>query len=183
MTYGFFAHEDVRELLLFRQRDGWLQPEDTVLGLFENMERLTAEIALMKARELYPQAHPRIITGNDSRFISKDFREPVSLLEKEQTFTSPAHPQSNGKLERFHRTFKSEHVRQTAYLNREDAIERMRKWIGYYNGQRLHAALFYLPPEDVFAGKMGIRLAERRQKLHTACINRRSCWQAQAAKL
>jgi transposase InsO family protein len=152
-------------------------------GFFENMERLTAEIVLMKARELYPDAHPRIITDNGSQFISKDFRELVSLLEMEQTFTGPAHPQSNGKLERFHRTFKSEHVRQAAYLNREDAIERMRKWIRYYNGERLHAELFYLPPEEVFAGRMGIRLAERKEKLHTAYINRRSYWQAQAAKL
>jgi hypothetical protein len=59
----------------------------------------------------------------------------------------------------------------------------MRKLIRYYNGQRLHTALFYLPPDDVFAGKMGIRLTERRQKLHTAYINRRSYWQTQAAKL
>jgi transposase InsO family protein len=45
----------------------------------------------------------------------------------EQTFTSPAHPQSNGKPERFHRTFKSEHVRQSAYPGRADAVERMKK--------------------------------------------------------
>jgi transposase InsO family protein len=147
------------------------------------MEGITAEIVLMKARELYPQAHPRIITNNGSQFISKDFRELVSLLEMEQTFTSPAHPQSNGKLERFHRTFKSGHVRRVAYLNREDAAERMGKWIRYYNGERLHAALSYLPPDDMFSGRKGIRLAERREKLHTAYINRRSYWQAQAARL
>jgi hypothetical protein len=35
---------------------------------------------------------------------------------------------SAGKVERFHRTFKSEHVRQSAYYSRTDAIERMRKW-------------------------------------------------------
>jgi hypothetical protein len=116
-------------------------------------------------------------------YFSKDFRELVRLLEMEQTFASPAHPQSNGKLERFHRTFKSEHVRQSAYLGREDAVERMEKWIRYYNGQRLHAALFYLPPDDVFFGRMDIRLAERREKLHTAYINRQSYWQAQAAEL
>jgi transposase InsO family protein len=150
-------------------------------GLFEN--RITAEMVLMKARELYPDAHPRIITDNGSQFISKDFREPVSLLGMEQTFTGPAHPRSNGKLERFHRTFKSEHVRQTAYLNREEAIERMRNRIRYYNGRRLHGSLFYLPPDEVFAGRMELRLAEHRQKLHTANINRRSYRQAQAAKL
>jgi transposase InsO family protein len=152
-------------------------------GLYESMERIWAETALMKARELYPEAHPRVITDNGAQFISKDFRELVSLLEMEQTFTSPAHPQSNGKLERFHRTFKSEHVRQAAYLGREDAVARMKKWIRYYNGERLHAALYYLSPDDVFSGRMGIRLAERRKKLHTACINRRSYWRSLTAEL
>jgi transposase InsO family protein len=112
-------------------------------GLFEQMGRLEAEIVLMKAQELYPDAHPRIITDNGSQFVSKDFRELVGLLEMEQTFTSPAHPQSNGKLERFHRTLKSEHVRRAAYLGREDAVERMKQWIRYYNGERLHSALYY----------------------------------------
>jgi hypothetical protein len=71
----------------------------------------------------------------------------------EQAFTSPAHPRSNGKLERFHRAIQSGHIRQAAYLGREDAVERMKKWILYYNGERLHGALFYLPPDDVFFGR------------------------------
>jgi transposase InsO family protein len=55
-------------------------------GLFERMGRLEAEIVLMKARRLYPEAHPRIITDNGSRFISKDFREfedftPIGVFE------------------------------------------------------------------------------------------------------
>jgi transposase InsO family protein len=104
-------------------------------------------------------------------------------LETGQAFTSPAHPQSSGKLERFHRTIKSEHVRRAAYPGREDAAERMKQRIRYYNGGRLHSALYYLPPDDVCAGRMEIRLAERKKKLHTAYINRQSCWQAQAAKL
>jgi hypothetical protein len=59
----------------------------------------------------------------------------------------------------------------------------MKQWIRYYNGQRLHSALYNLPPDDVFAGRLGIRLAERGQKPHTAYISRQSYWQAQAAKL
>jgi transposase InsO family protein len=146
-------------------------------------DRLWAQTVLMKAHVVYPSARPRIITDKGSQFISKDYRELVMLLEMEQTFTSPAHPQSNGKLERFHRTFKSGHVRQSAYLGREDAVERMKKWIRYYNDEWFHAALYYLPPEDVFSVRMGIRHLERRQTLHTAYINRRSYWQAQAAEL
>lgn len=149
-------------------------------GLFESMSRLYAEIVLMKAKELYPHANARLITDNGSQFISKDFRELVSLLEMEQTFTGTAHPQSNGKLERFHRTFKSEHVRQSAYFGGQDAIKRMGKWIRYYNEERLHSTLCYLPPDDVFCGRMGMRLAERREKLHTANINRQNYWRSQA---
>ena len=147
-------------------------------GLYPSMEGLWAEIELAKAKELYPFANPRIITDNGSQFISKDFRELLALLEIEHTLTSPGHPQSNGKLERFHRTLKCEHVRQSAYLSFEDAKGRMEKWITYYNEQRLHAALFYLPPEDVFQGLKEQRLAERRNKLHTANINRRNYWQS-----
>ena len=75
----------------------------------------------------------------------------------------PAHPQSNGKLERFHRTFKSGYVRQAAYRDCEDAVERMKEWIGYYNGELVHAALFYLPPEEVFSTgwEYGLRNTEK----------------------
>ena len=147
-------------------------------GLYTSMEGLWAEVELAKAKGLYPFARPRIITDNGSQFISKDFRELAALLEIEHTLTSPGHPQSNGKLERFHRTFKCEHVRQSAYLSYEDAKERMGKWINYYNEYRLHAALFYLPPEDVFQGLKEKRLAERREKMHTAYISRRNYWKS-----
>jgi transposase InsO family protein len=151
-------------------------------GLNRSMEGLWAEIIVAQAKELYPHANPRIITDNGSQFISRDFRELTTLLEIEHTFTSPAHPQSNGKLERFHRTLKSEHVRTSSYFSYEDAKERMGRWIKYYNEERLHAALMYLPPEDVFRGLKEKRLAERRQKLYTAIINRRIYWRSLAAE-
>jgi transposase InsO family protein len=147
-------------------------------GLYQSMEGLWAEVELAKAKELYPFAKPRIITDNGSQFISKDFRELAALLEIEHTLTSPGHPQSNGKLERFHRTFKCEHIRQSAFFGYEDAKERIGKWIMHYNEQRLHGALFYLPPEDIFQGLKEKRLAERKNKIYTACINRRKYWQS-----
>jgi transposase InsO family protein len=47
----------------------------------------------------------------------------------------------------------------------------MSRWIAYYNQERLHADITYLPPEEVFQGRKEERLAERREKLHTADIN------------
>ena len=57
----------------------------------------------------------------------------------------------------------------------------IQKWIKYYNEERLHGALFYLPPEEVFQGLMQKRLDERRRKLYNAIINRRNYWQSLAA--
>jgi transposase InsO family protein len=145
--------------------------------LCESMEGVNAEMLVLETKEQYPDAKsPRLISDNGSQFASKDFAELVSYLEFEHAFTSANHPQSNGKLERFHRTLKTEHVRRSAYLNYEDARVRIASWISYYNGERLHGAIRYLTPDDVFYGRAERRLAERREKLHTALINRQAYW-------
>ncbi|MCL2436364.1 MAG: integrase core domain-containing protein, partial [Lentimicrobiaceae bacterium] len=145
--------------------------------LCKNMEGVNAEILVMETKEQYPEAvNPRIISDNGSQFISKDFEELLVLLEFGHTLTSANHPQSNGKLERFNRTLKSEHVRRSAYLDYQDACLRMAQWIAYYNCQRLHSAIWYLTPNDVFQNRTAARLAERKEKLHNAYINRQEYW-------
>jgi transposase InsO family protein len=147
--------------------------------LCENMQGINAEILLAETSELYPEAkNPRLISDNGSQFISKDFEELVVFLEFGHTLTSANHPQSNGKLERFNKTLKTEHVRRSAYLNYQDASVRMAQWIAYYNSQRLHSAIWYLTPNDVFNGRTSVRLAERKEKLHTACIKRQEYWRS-----
>ena len=54
--------------------------------------------------------------------------------------------------------------------------EKMAQWIDFYNNGRLHGALLYLTPADYFEGRKESRLAERREKLHTADINRKAYW-------
>jgi len=145
--------------------------------LFMTMETWTVQTVIQKAKEQYPHAKPRLITDNGSQFVSKDFKELMTLLEMRHTFIRPAHPQSNGKLERFHRTLKTEEVRMSAYFDYEDARIRLGEWIRYYNEVRLHSAIYYLTPKEVFEGKTEKRLAERREKLYTANINRRAFWE------
>jgi transposase InsO family protein len=149
--------------------------------LCDTMEGINAEVLATETKELYPEAKaPRLISDNGSQFISKDFKELLIVLEIGHTFTRANHPQSNGKLERFHRTLKTEHTRRSAYVDDADARVRMALWLAYYNSERLHSALGYLTPDDVFYGRSDSRLAERREKLHTARINRQEYWQALA---
>ena len=148
--------------------------------LCENMEGINAEILVAQTKELYPEAkNPRLISDNGSQFISKDFKELLVLLEIGHTLASANHPQSNGKLEMLNRTLKTEHVRRSAYLDYQDACVRMAEWIAYYNSQRLHSAIWYLTPNDVFYGRTTKRLAERKEKLHNAFIKRQEYWQTQ----
>jgi transposase InsO family protein len=150
--------------------------------LCENMEGINAEILVAETKELYPEAKDvRLISDNGSQFISKDFKELLELLEVKQTFTSANHPQSNGKLERFHRTLKSEHVRRSAYLDYQDACIRMAHWIFIYNNVRLHSAILYLTPNDVFYNRASVRLAERKEKLYNAYINSQEYWRSKIA--
>jgi transposase InsO family protein len=150
--------------------------------LCQNMEGINAEVLASETKELYPDAKgARIISDNGSQFISKDFEELLAFLEFGHTLTSPNHPQSNGKLERFNRTLKTEHARRTAYIDYQDACLRMAQWILYYNSQRLHSAIWYLTPDDVFQGRAENRLAERKEKLHTACNKRQEYWRTRDA--
>jgi transposase InsO family protein len=150
--------------------------------LCENMTGINAEILVAETKELYPDAKDvRLISDNGSQFISKDFEELLALLEIGHTLTSANHPQSNGKLERFNRSLKTEHTRRSAYVNYQDANIRMAQWIAYYNSERLHSAIWYLTPNDVFHDRTAKRLAERKEKLHNAFIKRQEYWRTQNA--
>lgn len=152
-----------------------------VWDLFPTMESINIEILVARAKELHPDAHARIIHDNGRQFASRDFLDLVAKLELKETSTSPFHPQSNGKVERMHRTLKAEEVRRNAYFGIEDARKKMGRWVSFYNSERLHAAIGYLTPDEVFAGRMEERLAERRQKMYNATKSRVAYWKSQQA--
>jgi transposase InsO family protein len=150
--------------------------------LRDTMEGINAEVLAAETKERYPEAKkPRLISDNGSRFIPKDFKELLIMLEIGHTCTRANHPRSNGKLERFHRTLKTEHTRMSAYVDDADARVRMALWLAYYNSERLHGAIGYLTTDDVFYGGRKTRLAERGEKPHTARSIRRAYWKAQTA--
>jgi len=67
--------------------------------------------------------------------------------------TSPHYPQSNGKIERFHRTLKEQAIRPKTSLTLEDAQRVAGTFIDHDNQTRLHSALGYVTPADRLAGR------------------------------
>ena len=78
------------------------------------------EIILQGAKEKCPEARPRIISDNGAQFIAKDFKEFIRNSGTTHARTSPFHPQSNGKIERGHKSPKSERIRPGAPLSLEE---------------------------------------------------------------
>ena len=66
--------------------------------------------------------------------------------------TAPFHPQTNGKLERYHQTIK-QGVNQVTYEMPSDLEEAIAAFVGYYNHRRYHMALGNVTPGDVLNGR------------------------------
>jgi transposase InsO family protein len=103
------------------------------------MKESDVEIVLQRAREKFPDATPRIISDNGPQFIAKDFKEFVRICGMTHVKISPYYPQSNGKLERYHRTLKSDCIRPNTPLSLEDAKRVVSDFVEHYNNRRLHS--------------------------------------------
>jgi len=87
--------------------------------------------------------------------------------------TSPYYPQSNGKLERWHKSLKSGCIRPKTPLCLEDAQRVITEFVDHYNNVRLHSAIGYITPLDKLLGRAELILAERDLKLEAAREGRR----------
>lgn len=147
----------------------------------EKMEENDVEIIVQRAREQFPDAKPRIITDNGPQFIAKDFKEFIRIAGMTHVKTSPYYPQSNGKIERWHKTLKGDCIRPSVPLSLDEARRLVGNYVDHYNGVRLHSAIGYVTPRDKLEGRAKQILDERDRKLAEARERRRQARQAQHA--
>jgi len=93
-----------------------------------------------------------------------------------------AHPESNGKLERLHRTHREEGLTEESLKGYYTALDAMKRWDDYYNYKRPHSAIRYLVPADYYRGDPDDRIAERKEKLVQAVEMRQTYWQRENAR-
>jgi transposase InsO family protein len=134
----------------------------------ESMTEMDVEIILQRAREKFPNAKPRIISDNGPQFIAKDFKEFIRISGMTHVRTSPYYPQSNGKLERYHRTIKGDCIRVQIPLALADAVRLVTEFVTHYNNVRLHSAIGYVTPRDKLEGRAEAIFALRDSRLAAA---------------
>ena len=120
--------------------------------LREQMTEREVETIVQRGREAFPQARPRIISDNGPQFIAKDFKQFIRLCGMTHVRTSPHYPQSNGKIERWHQSLKTECIRPRTPLSLDDARRIVGGYVDHYNAVRLHSAIDYIAPKDKLEG-------------------------------
>lgn len=134
----------------------------------QTMTEQEVETILQRAREKFPGETPRIISDNGPQFIAKDFKEFIRVCGMTHVRTSPYYPQSNGKLERYHRTIKGDCIRPGTPLSLDDARRLVAGYVEHYNEVRLHSALGYVAPFDKLRGREAEIFASRDATLEEA---------------
>jgi putative transposase len=137
-------------------------------SLRESMREPDVEVLLQRAKEKFSEARPRIISDNGPQFIAKDFKEFIRISGMTHVRTSPYYPQSNGKLERWNKSIKSECIRPGVPLSLDDAERLIAQYVQVYNEQRLHSSIGYVTPKDMLEGRQKQIHAERDRKLEQA---------------
>jgi len=134
----------------------------------EAMTEADVECILLRALEAFPDERPRVISDNGPQFIAKDFKEFIRLTGMTHVRTSPYYPQSNGKIERWHKTIKGDAIRPGQPGSLDEARALVARWVEHYNTVRLHSAIGYITPADFLAGRAQAIWAERDRRLEAA---------------
>ncbi|NIS69445.1 MAG: DDE-type integrase/transposase/recombinase [Proteobacteria bacterium] len=93
-----------------------------------------------------------LLSDNGPGYLSRQFGEYLRLVGIRHITASPYHPETNGKMERYHRTVKGE-VGLLAYQMPSELKEAIGSFVDYYNYQRYHEGLGNVTPYDVYTGR------------------------------
>ena len=133
-----------------------------------DMARAKAGIKSVKVRH-----RPRLLSDNGPCYLSGDLKTYLEDCGMKHTRGARYHPQTQGKIERYHRSMKNVINLQHYYLPGELEQE-IDQFVEYYNNRRYHESLDNLTPADVYFGKRRERLSMRNMIKHETLRMRRA---------
>lgn|GEM_PF-1542765 len=186
MADGLYLPEDCRVgLVLSLDHTGRLQPVYHPLGTLSLHERQGREESRGKGigKGIFPQGKmPRLLSDNGPCYISGELKEFIKEREMEHIRGKPNHPQTQGKIKRYHRSMKNIIKLDNYYLPGE-LKERLEEFVDYYNNRRYHESLDNLTPATVYFGLDKKILENRKLIKRRTMLKRRKEHQIQKLKL
>ena len=140
----------------------------------EDVER-TLEAALKKA-VLSKHQRPKLLSDNGACYIASELKDYLKAKGISQVHGKMAHPQTQGKIERYHRSIKNV-VKLDHYYCPEELNIALETFVHYYNYHRFHESLNNVTPADVYYGKRE-QILKRREKIkQQSWLQRRRLYQ------
>ena len=115
---------------------------------------------------------PRLLSDNGSSYVAGDLARWLQGKGMEHVRGAPYHPQTQGKIERWHQTLKNRILLNNYYLP-GDLERQIGAFVGHYNHVRYHESIDNLTPADVYFGRAETILAERELIKRATISNRR----------
>ena len=121
-----------------------------------------------------------LLSDNGAGYISQQFNEYLHRVGIKHITASPFHPQTNGKIERYHRTLKGE-INRVPYEMPRELKEAIRSFIDYYNYWRYHEGLGNVIPYDVYTGRHLV-IIQKRKEVKSRTLQERKDYNRSARK-
>ena len=113
------------------------------------MELALEKSGLEKARV---RQRPRLLSDNGPAYLSKDLKKFLKRKDIDHIRGAPYHPQTQGKMESWHRSMKNV-VKLQNYYSPSQLAEAIEDFVDYYNNQRYHEFLDNMTPVAIYYGK------------------------------
>ena len=114
---------------------------------------------------------PRLLSDNGSSYIAGELAEWLDERNMGHVRGAPNHPQTQGKIERWHQTMKNRVLLENYFLS-EDLARQIETFVDYYNHHRYHESLGNLTPADVYFGR-GQAIIKRRRRIKEDTMKKR----------
>ena len=114
---------------------------------------------------------PKLLSDNGSSYISGDLAEWLEGQKIDHVRGAPYHPQTQGKIERWHQTLKNRISLENYYLP-GDLENQVGAFVDHYNNHRYHESLNNVTPADAYYGR-ATAIIERRKKIKKLTIQKR----------
>ena len=130
--------------------------------------------------QIHIKQRPRLLSDNGSSYVAEDLATSLKSKDIQHVRGAPYHPQTQGKIERWHQTLKNRILFENYYLT-GDLERQLGSFVEHYNHRRYHESIDNLTPADVYFGRAESILNERELIKHETIANRRLQHRLQAA--
>lgn len=127
---------------------------------------------------LHLKDRSRLLSDNGSCYVSGDLKEFLEEQAIDHVRGKPHHPQTQGKIERYHRTMKNI-IRLEHYYNPKELETQIAAFMDHYNNHKYHESLDNVTPADVYFGRREEILETRQRTKNRTLLKRRLDFEVQ----